>query len=200
MSTGHPNKKKMKTIILTFKGALVGFITIWTLQSCVWMHVFEQNVSGYMVSHIRYMYICSVHICANTRRYSSSFFPRTALLWNSLPVSCFPATCLSSKNATSIVIFVLFDFLFSYPLSPFLALTLSGLLRLCDWQLPIKKNIIKKKKKSPSRGAIPSSVLMIATLASSERCAYTSCRYVMVLRAHVYLHINCKIHNALSQT
>ena len=29
---------------------------------------------------------------ANTRRYSSSFFPRTALLWNSLPVSCFPAT------------------------------------------------------------------------------------------------------------
>ena len=28
----------------------------------------------------------------NTRRYSSSFFPRTAILWNSLPVSCFPAT------------------------------------------------------------------------------------------------------------
>ena len=29
---------------------------------------------------------------ANTRWYSSSFFPRTALLWNSLPVPCFPAT------------------------------------------------------------------------------------------------------------
>ena len=65
----------------------------------------------------------------NTWRCSSSFFPRTALLWNSLPVSCFPATynlCLNS-NATSIVIFLLSDFLFSCPLSPFLALTLSGL-------------------------------------------------------------------------
>ena len=48
-----------------------------------------------------------------------------------------PITCLNS-NATSIVIFLLFDFLFSYPLPPFLALTLSGLLRPCDWQLPIK--------------------------------------------------------------
>ena len=84
---------------------------------------------------------------ANTRWYSSSFFPRTALLWNSLPVSCFPATycitCLNS-NATSIVIVLLFDFLFPYPLSSFfLALTLSGLLRPCDWQLPIKKNNTK---------------------------------------------------------
>ena len=43
-------------------------------------------------------------------------------------------TCLNS-NATSIVIFLLFDFLFPF----LLALTLSGLLRPCDWQLSIKK-------------------------------------------------------------
>ena len=36
---------------------------------------------------------CTVSVSkANTWWYSSSFFPRTALLWNSLPVSCFPAT------------------------------------------------------------------------------------------------------------
>ena len=56
------------------------------------------------------------------------------------------ATCLNS-NVTSIVIFLLFDFLFSYPLSPFLALTLNGLLRPCDWQLPIKKIYINKQFK-----------------------------------------------------
>ena len=39
----------------------------------------------------------------------------------------------------AIVIFLLFDFLFFYPLLPYLAFTLSGLYRHCDWQLLIQK-------------------------------------------------------------
>ena len=34
------------------------------------------------------------------------------------------------------------DFLFFYPLIPYLAFTLSGLYRPCDWQQPIKKTMI----------------------------------------------------------
>ena len=54
------------------------------------------------------------------------------------PASLPLITCLN-LSAISIVIFLLFDFLFFYPLLPYLAFTLSGLYRPCDWQLLITK-------------------------------------------------------------
>ena len=52
---------------------------------------------------------------ANTWWYSSSFFPHTAILWNSLPVSCFPAT----YNSSAISIVRSFYFLFSFSFTLF---------------------------------------------------------------------------------
>ena len=38
------------------------------------------------------IHILILYLSPKPWRYSSSFFPHTAILWNSLPVSCFPAT------------------------------------------------------------------------------------------------------------
>ena len=47
---------------------------------------------------------------ANTRGYSSSFFPRTSVLWNSLPASCFPPSYNLHQFQLNICnIFLLFE-------------------------------------------------------------------------------------------
>ena len=92
-----------------------------------------------LLIHILYLY--PKQIPGGTHPVSSHVLPCFEIHYlylASLPL----ITCLNS-NAPSIVIFLLFDFLFPYPL--FLALTLSGLLRPCDWQLPITNNNTIKK-------------------------------------------------------
>ena len=88
-----------------------------------------------LLIHILTLYLSPNQIPGGTHPVSFHVLPYFGIHYL-YPASLPRITCLN-LNATSIVIFLLFYFLFSFPLSPFLALTLSGLLRPCDWQLPM---------------------------------------------------------------
>ena len=90
-----------------------------------------------LLIHILILYLSPKQTPGSTHPVSSHVLPYFGIHYP-YPASLPLITCLNS-NATSIVIFLLFDFLFSYPFSPFLALTLNGLLKAL-WLATTHKN------------------------------------------------------------
>ena len=91
-----------------------------------------------LLIHILILYQSPKQIPGGTHPVSSHVLPYFGIHYLYL-ASLLLITCLNS-SAISTVNFLLFDFLFFYPLLPYLAFTLSGLYRPCDWQLLIEKN------------------------------------------------------------
>ena len=90
----------------------------------------------FLVIHILILCLSPKQIPGGTHPVSSHVLPYFGIHYL-YPASLPLITCLNS-SAISIVIFLLFDFLFFYPLLPYLAFTLSGLHTPCDCQLLIK--------------------------------------------------------------
>ena len=104
---------------LTFDyGQLKSFLQVFLQNWLIWFH-FLLLVGGLQVILIDCMTFLSPFQDVTSNVYVTSFFPCIAMLWNSLPIECFPLTCnlngITSRNSRHLLTvgFLQKDFLYA---------------------------------------------------------------------------------------